>query len=215
MPIVLGAAAAQGKHGPFALALGLATSFVAVGLFVALAGFSIGLDQDVFRTATAVLLIAVGAVLAVPALQTRVALAAGPASGWLGERLNESSGIGVTGQFGVGILLGAVWSPCVGPTLGAASLLAAQGKDLGAVTLTMIAFGLGAALPLMLIGLLSREALQRWRSKLMSGGAAMKAGLGVLLALTGLLVLTGIDKRLETALVNASPAWLTELTIRY
>jgi cytochrome c biogenesis protein CcdA len=215
VPIVLGAAAAQGRFGPFALAFGLATSFVAVGLFVALAGFSIGLDQDVFRTVTAVLLIAVGAVLAVPALQTRVALAAGPASGWLGERLNESSGIGVTGQFGVGFLLGAVWSPCVGPTLGAASLLAAQGKDLGAVTLTMIAFGLGAALPLLLLGLVSREAMQHWRSRLLNGGTAMKAVLGVLLALTGLLVLTGFDKRIETVLVELSPAWLTELTIRY
>ena len=47
----------------------------------------------------------------------------------------------------MGVLLGAVWSPCVGPTLGAASLLAAQGRDLGQVALTMFVFGLGAALP--------------------------------------------------------------------
>ncbi len=41
------------------------------------------------------------------------------------------SGSGPVGQFGVGVLLGAVWSPCVGPTLGAALLLAAQGENLG------------------------------------------------------------------------------------
>jgi cytochrome c-type biogenesis protein len=36
-----------------------------------------------------------------------------------------------------------VWSPCVGPTLGAASILAAKGETLGQVALTMIAFGVG------------------------------------------------------------------------
>ena len=52
-----------------------------------------------------------------------------------------------------------MWSPCVGPTLGAASLLAAKGENLGQVAITMLAFGIGAALPLMLLGFLSREAM--------------------------------------------------------
>jgi Cytochrome C biogenesis protein transmembrane region len=48
---------------------------------------------------------------------------------------------GVAGQVGVGVLLGAVWSPCVGPTLGAGSLLAAQRQDLAQVAVTMFSFG--------------------------------------------------------------------------
>ena len=52
----------------------------------------------------------------------------------------------------VGLLLGAVWSPCVGPTLGAASLMAARGENLGQVALTMLAFGIGAGLPLAALG---------------------------------------------------------------
>jgi cytochrome c-type biogenesis protein len=55
-------------------------------------------------------------------------------------------------------LLGAVWSPCVGPTLGAASLLASQGHDLLQVALTMAVFGIGAALPLILLGVVARDA---------------------------------------------------------
>ncbi len=66
------------------------------------------------------------------------------------------------------LLLGAVWSPCVGPTLGAASVLAARGENLGAVALTMLAFGVGAALPLLGLGLLSRDALMRWRNRMMA-----------------------------------------------
>ena len=60
------------------------------------------------------------------------------------------------GQFGLGFLLGAV---CVGPTLGAASVLAAKGEDLGQVALTRLAFGVGAALPLMLLGFVSRKVM--------------------------------------------------------
>ena len=51
---------------------------------------------------------------------------------------------------------------------GAASLLAAQGRDLPQVALTMLVFGFGAALPLLLLGLLSREAMVRWRQRLSS-----------------------------------------------
>ena len=109
----------------------------------------------------------------------------------------------------VGLLLGAVWSPCVGPTLGAASVLAARAENLTVVALTMLAFGIGAALPLLVIGLMSREALARWRGRLLAAGSGGKVALGVLLVAVGVLVLTGLDKRLETILVEASPAWLT------
>jgi cytochrome c-type biogenesis protein len=111
--------------------------------------------------------------------------------------------------------LGAVWTPCVGPTLGAASLLAAQGRDLPQVAASMLVFGVGAALPLLIIGLLSREALQRWRKRALPVSHAMKAALGVLLILIGACVLAGFDKHLETVLVNASPQWLTDLTTRF
>lgn len=79
----------------------------------------------------------------------------------------------------------------------------------------MLAFGVGAALPLLLLGLVSREAMMRWRGRLMETGKTGKALLGVLLVAVGLLGATNVDKRLETALVDASPAWLTELTTRF
>jgi cytochrome c biogenesis protein CcdA len=122
---------------------------------------------------------------------------------------------GTIGQFGVGLLLGTVWSPCVGPTLGAASLLAAQGKDLGHVVATMAAFAIGVGVPLVLIGLASRSALQNMRGRMMAAGSSFKIALGVILILLGGLVLTGFDKAVETAVVDASPTWLTTLTTRF
>ncbi len=215
IPIVMATAASAHRYGPFALSAGVAISFVGLSLFVATIGFAVGLDGGFFRFVAASLLIVIGTVLVVPALQQRFAVAAGPVSNWADQALGTYAGPGVLGQFGVGIVLGAVWSPCVGPTLGAASLLAAQGKDLGQVALTMLSFGLGAVVPLLILGALSREILNRWRDTLASAGSGGKYVLGGVLILTGLAILTGFDKTLETQIVSISPAWLTGLTTRF
>ncbi len=212
LPIVLASAASEHRLAPAALAAGLALSFTAIALFVATAGFAIGLDNDVFRRVAAVLLVVIGIVLALPGLQAKLSVAASPLAGWAENRLGGISGTGVSGQFAVGVLLGAVWSPCAGPALGAASLLASQGKDLGEVALVMILFGIGAALPLLAIGMLSREAALRLRGKLMGAGRALRLGLGAILIVLGAAILTGYDEQAETWLLNASPDWLTKLT---
>lgn len=215
VPIVVAAATGEHRFGPAALAAGLALSFVVIGLFVATIGFSLGLDQELFRSIAAMLMIAVGGVLAMPGLALRFATAAGPVGNWVTEQTNGLSTRGLGGQFGAGFVLGAVWSPCVGPTLGAASVLAARSENLLGVAWTMFAFGIGAALPLLAIGMMSREALMRWRGRLLAAGSGGKVAMGALLILIGLSILTGYDKRIEAALVDASPAWLTELTTRF
>jgi cytochrome c-type biogenesis protein len=215
LPLVLGSATASHRLGLPALAAGVVLSFVTIGLFVATVGFSIGLDGDVFRDIGAILLAALGIALLSGALQQRFALAAGGISNAGNRVMARLTFNGPAGQFLLGLLLGTVWSPCVGPTLGAASVLAAQGHDLGSVSLVMIAFGAGSALPLLLIGLLSREALGRWRGRLINAGKTGKMLLGGTALLVSMLILTGLDRSLETALVTASPDWLTDLTTRF
>jgi hypothetical protein len=68
------------------------------------------------------------------------------------------------------------------------------------------------AAPLALVGLLSRQALMRWRERMIVGGKNAKIALGLLLTLLGLLIVSGLDKRLESFLVENSPQWLTDLT---
>jgi cytochrome c-type biogenesis protein len=215
LPLVIGAAASAHRLGPLALALGLASSFVVVGLFVATIGFSIGIDADVFRIVAAALMILVGIALIVPLFQARLALAAGPVSDWAGRRLAGFSASGLRGPFGVGLLLGVAWSPCVGPTLGAASLLASQSKDLPQVGATMLLFGLGASSPLLAVGMLSREVMLHARDRLLSAGQHLKTAIGIAFVVIGASIVSGADKQIETALVEASPQWLTDLTTRY
>ena len=82
VPIVVATALGEHRLGPVALAAGLASSFVIIGLFVATVGFAAGLDHELFRAVAAVLLIAVGVVLLVPRLQTQLATASGPVGDW-------------------------------------------------------------------------------------------------------------------------------------
>jgi cytochrome c biogenesis protein CcdA len=215
VPIVLGAAIAAHSLGALALAAGLAISFTVLGLLLALVGFGLGIDAGTFRFAAAAIMIALGAILVVPKWQAQLAAAGGPMSSWADRRFGGVASSGLAGQFAIGLLLGAVWSPCVGPTLGAASLLASQGHDLLQVALTMVVFGIGAALPLILFGLLSRATLMRVRSQLMSAGKLGKGLLGTAFIVIGIAIVSGADKKIEAALVAASPQWLTELTTSF
>jgi cytochrome c biogenesis protein CcdA len=112
----------------------------------------------------------------------------------------------------LGLVLGIIWSPCVGPTLGAALGLAGQGQNLAEVAVLMLCFGLGAGLPLVLLGSVSRTRMLAWRRRLMEAGKRGKQVLGVLLLALAVLILSGLDKRVETVLLDASPAWLQRLT---
>ncbi len=215
VPIVLGAAVTAHPFGALALALGLSISFTGIGLLLAVAGFGLGIDAGFFRVAAAIVMIGLGAILLVPAWQARLAAAGGPVSAWADQYLGGFASSGLAGQFAIGLLLGAVWSPCVGPTLGAASLLASQGRDLAQVALTMAVFGIGAGLPLVLLGLLSRATLMRVRASLMSAGRLGKGLLGAAFILIGVAIVSGADKRIEAVLVEASPQWLTDLTTSF
>lgn len=215
VPIVLAGAQSKGRWGPVALGLGLTLSFTLVGLFVALIGFSVGLDGEVFRIVGGAMMLVIGLVLVTPPVQVWLASAGGPVMSWAQGGMQRFETGGVPAQLGLGALLGLVWAPCVGPTLGAASILAAQGQSLATVGVTMLIFGVGAATPLVMIGLASRQTLMRFRSRMLVASTNGKRILGGLLLVLGLLTVSGLDRKLEAMLVQSSPVWLTELTTRY
>jgi len=168
-----------------------------------------------FRTLAALMLITFGLILLSSRLQAHFASATSALSALGNNALSQVRVQGAGGQLLVGLLLGVAWAPCVGPTLGAASTLAAQGSNLPQVALVMVLFGFGAALPLLVLGTISRAALLRYRGRMLTLGSAGKAVLGAILLAFGLMIVSGLDKRVEAFLVEHSPAWLTELTTRY
>lgn len=215
VPILIGTAAAAHVLGPYALALGLMVSFSIVGIFLATIGASLGLDQGTFRFVAAMVLVAFGVVLLSTRLQERFATATSGLS-TAGDNLLSTIRLeGLAGQFVVGLLLGIIWSPCVGPTLGAATTLASQGQSLAQIALLMMVFALGAGTPLVVLGSVSRAAVMRLRGRMMQAGKLGKSILGGVLVVVGLAIATGLDKTFEAWIVSVSPQWLTDLTTRY
>lgn len=212
VPILLATAVAAHRLGSFALAAGLALSFTIVGVVLASAGAVIGLDQALLRNVGAALLILFGLVMLSSRLQERFAGATSGLSGLGHSLLSKLRLEGLAGQFILGLLLGVVWSPCVGPTLGAAISLASQGRDLTQVTLAMALFGIGAGVPLIALGLASRHAVVHLRGKLMATGRIGKLILGAVMVALGGLILIGADKSFEASVLNAAPEWLVRLT---
>jgi len=215
LPILVASALAEHHAGPWALAAGMTVSFVAFGLFFATIGLSMGLTRDTAREVAAVLLIAFGAVLLSSRTEQwfeRGAARLGAAGAGVLARLHPR---GWSGQFVLGSCLGLVWTPCVGPTVGAATTLASQRIQLTEVALLMVLFGLGASTPLLVVGSLSRSALQRLRGPLLRVGRTGRRVLGGSVLALGLAVLSGLDKVFEAWLVRLAPGWLNELSTRY
>ena len=215
VPIVVATALAAHRLGPYALALGLTVSFASVGVFVAVLGASLGLDQVFFRNIAAFILIAFGILLLSTRLQERLATAASGLSAAGDGFISRLSLDGLAGQFVIGMVLGVVWSPCVGPTLGAATTLASQGQNLAQISLLMVIFGLGAGTPLVALGSVSRTTMVRLRGRMLSAGKLGKSVLGIILVLLGIAILSGFDKSLESRVVGIYPEWLNDLTTRY
>jgi cytochrome c-type biogenesis protein len=215
VPILVGSAVLAHRLGPMALAGGLMLSFTAVGVFIAAAGAALGLDQDMLRSVAAVLLLAIGLMLLLPQLQERFAAAASGLSASGHNLLSRVTLDGLPGQFVLGLLLGLVWSPCVGPTLGAAITLASQGESLAQITLVMGLFGLGASVPLVMLGLASRQAMTRWRGRLLQVEQAGKKLLGAVMLMLGIAILSGADKMFEAWILGVAPEWLVRLTTTF
>lgn len=210
VPIVMGSAANAGRTGPLALAAGLSLSFALAGTVLSFALLSLGLDPELFRFVAAALLV----VVAVPLLLPRAGFWLNMALSRFTAGLDNVSGAAVpsgAAQFGVGMLLGLVWLPCVGPTLGAAIALASLGQKMLHSFVVMLAFGIGTAGALLTAGLLSAKMLQRLRPHLLNSAGSGKCWLGVTLLALGLLVLTGIDKQMEAWAVDWLPEWTTRL----
>ncbi|WP_299694157.1 cytochrome c biogenesis CcdA family protein [uncultured Tateyamaria sp.] len=213
LPIVLVSALNANQMGPVALAAGMSVSFVTFGVLVTAFGAAIGLDQYLLAQIGATLMIAFGLVLLVPGFARRFEMATAGIAGRADARMNTVDQGGLQGQFLGGLLLGAVWSPCIGPTLGGAIALASQGDNLGYVTLIMSFFALGVSTLILALGLGAREAIRSRAHALRSLADRSKPILGVTFVAVGLMLLLGVHHFIEAWALDVMPIWLQDLSV--
>jgi cytochrome c-type biogenesis protein len=213
LPIVIASALQASRMGPVALAAGMSVSFVGLGLLVAVAGRSLGLTETAIQTGGALLMIGFGLVLLVPRLNEGFALATAGMASRADRGIDQLDRTALGGQFLGGMLLGAVWSPCVGPTLGGAISLAAQGDSLGRAAATMIAFAAGVSTIILALGYGARRALMRNRVAMQRIAELAKPLMGIVFLAVGLALYFGLHHKAQAALLNVLPIWLQDLSI--
>ena len=213
LPIVLASALNAGRSGPWALAAGLTVSFVAFGMFVTTIGYSIGLTQERLAQIGALVMIMFGLVLLVPAFSRRFEAATQGVAGAANKQMLGLDLGGNSGQFFGGVLLGAVWSPCIGPTLGGAIALASQGESLLWAMLIMLFFAFGVSTLILGLSWGAQSALRTRTEALKSLAERSKPILGVVFVAVGLMIYFKIHHIIERWALQTLPAWLLDFSV--
>ena len=214
LPLVLSGAVQGNRMAPLAMGTGMALSFALIGLLIGALGPVLGIDSDNVRIFGALLLIVLGLVMLIPRLNrgfTEWMLPIASSANALSAKLEGGS---LGGAFLLGGVLGLVWSPCSGPLLASAlTLVASQGGAThGALILGL--FGIGAAVPLVMVAYASRRRFSRARDWVLSHIGLIKNVFGSLVLFTGIAILSGGDKWIEAKFVDLMPdAWVNATTI--
>ncbi|MFZ6801059.1 cytochrome c biogenesis CcdA family protein [Undibacterium sp. Di24W] len=214
VPIVMSSALQTTRWAPLALLSGVVLSYTVIGSALAIFGNSIEHTQYV-RIGSAVLMIIFGAMFLLPGLQQAFVKLITPLSDVANNKLADFKADSTLTQGLLGMMLGIVWTPCVGPTLGVAITMAANGKHIGHAVMIMFMFGLGAALPMSVLAYGSRAAIGNKRKSMAIMGHRGKQVMGMGLIFVGALVITGFDKSLETLMTSHMPNWLVDLSTRF
>jgi cytochrome c biogenesis protein CcdA/thiol-disulfide isomerase/thioredoxin len=212
LPVVLSGGVGGGKARPFGVVAGFAASFTFFTLALTAIVQALGVPADALRIVAVVLIAAFGLVMAVPVLrglfERLTVRVAGLASR---RRTGGAPRSGFWAGLAVGVGLGLVWTPCVGPIMASVITLAlTQRVDGGAVAITL-AYALGTSVPMLVVMVGGRALLARVPGLQRSSGRVQQV-FGVLMIGVAVIIAFGLDRRLQAALLAAFPNYGAGLT---
>jgi cytochrome c-type biogenesis protein len=151
LPILLGTSIGYtSKTRPIFIALGFIISFSVVALLLSYLVIHLNIRPDLLRKVAVVALAIFGMFLIWPTPFERLTVYL---SGFI-NRASAASTTAGTGNFGgfvLGLVLGLIWTPCAGPVLGSILTLIATQTDLAQASILLIAYAIGAGIPMMLV----------------------------------------------------------------
>jgi len=210
LPIIVAGSLQASPRGPIYMALGMSLTFVVFGMFVNTIGYAIGLDDLTLSRIGAGMMIVFGLILLIPRLSDAFSSATAGFANRADARLNDTDTASARGQFFTGMLLGVVWSPCIGPTLGSAISLASQGENLGWAAIIMVAFAAGVSTLILVLGYGARASLQK---RLRAFAEKSKPILGTIFLIVGLMIFFKIHHIIDFWALQILPAWLVDLSV--
>jgi len=201
LPLVPVIFSGSGGHRlrPFAIVSGLTVSFTTMGVLVSAFGATFGAYTDYLRNIAILFIISMGLVLFDEDVNMEFMKISGSITqrlrniGFLNtfsSRMPEGS---LTGGFFLGVSLGVLWIPCVGPILGAVLALVASVGNMAYGASMLFVYSIGMSLPMLSIAYYGKKISNRykWFSR---NGELLKKLSGLVLILIGIMLLFGVDK---------------------
>ena len=211
LPIVLSGGVGGGKARPFGVLAGFVASFTAFTLALSAIVQALGIPVDALRIVAVVLIILFGVVMLVPWLRDRFEML----TSRIGRRTGPAAGTQKRNGFWsgevVGLSLGLIWTPCVGPIMASViSLAITQHVDGGSVSITL-AYTLGTSIPMLGVMLGGRALLNKVPALTRNAGSIQKV-FGALMIVIGVAIGMGWDRQFQTFILRALPGYGTGLT---
>lgn len=208
LPIILSGSVTGGRQKPLGIVAGFILSFTFFTLFLTSIVNATGLSPDVLRQVAIFILIILGIVIISPQIQAQVE----KLFSVLANKLPRSPGRhGFGGGLIIGLSLGLLWTPCVGPILASVISLALTGSVTGSALLITLAYSLGTAIPMLAIMYGGRQLLHRtpW---LLNNASKIQKGFGVIMIILALAIYFNYDRKFQAYILDQFPNYGRTLT---
>lgn len=211
LPIILSSTIGginTGKSRPMGVVTGFVLSFTFFTLFLSTIVRLSNIPVETLRFVSVFVIAGFGVSLLVPKFQIFVESLFSRLASFM-PRSQGNTGFG--GGLLIGLSVGLLWTPCVGPILASVISLAITGTVNFDAFLITLAYSLGTAIPMFLIMLGGQNALRRvpW---LTSNLGHIQKLFGVLMILTAIGIFFNIDRKFQTFILNTFPNYGTGLT---
>lgn len=208
LPLVLSAGLGEGKRKPFGVVVGFIASFTFFTLALAALVRLTGLSANALRTLSVVIIGLFGLSLLFPQFQLWMEHLFSRLSS-LAPKSGQTSGF--FGGFLLGLSLGLLWTPCVGPILASVITLAATSTVTLVSVFIVFAYALGTGLPMLLIIYGGRQLLKKVPWLLKNTGKIQKA-FGVIMLLVAVGIFFNVDRTFQTYVIQTFPSYGAGLT---
>ncbi|MCL7412756.1 MAG: cytochrome c biogenesis CcdA family protein [ANME-2 cluster archaeon] len=213
LPAML-AGSSGGRFRPVAIVAGMSLTFTLMGVAISAVGAVFAPFESVLRWFSLLFIIGMGAVLydddinsIFVKITSRLSQSVSESFGSIvPKRFKSKNEDGLFGAFTLGMSLGVLWIPCVGPILGSILALVGFGGNVTYGAVLLLTYSIGVSIPMLLIAYFGKSVSGRiqWFAR---NGSRLKKMSGAALMLVGLAMLFGVDKMLQAILLPYFPLY--------